>query len=617
MTVYLPRPYPDELLMSVVARYCAHVGGPVGDEARRRWFGQSLTTPLALPEDAERFVASTNLGMGGEDLLNRHTLLPYFEAYDPHYEGARGRVVALVRRNANHFRRAPRKRYLLAWPAFLRFCPACVADDLRIHGETYWRRYQQLPGVLYCADHGRPLWRSALTSSMRLNGRPAVDASQAVRIGAEPDCDAFPSTAAALAIEIAKRTRALMDGPFGRWRANPRRSDYRDALIRTASGGGTKDRLGEETLVRLFETTFGTALIERSGVMGTARNRWYWLGRLVTDETTSWPPLRHVMFQVMLDEVRKVRPSAPPDAAEPSPWEDFGAGPWHCPNPLGRHSGPTISAVRISKEAKVPTAYAACPCGLEFTFRPGPDPQRPVPRKVYQAPPDWPGLARRWFDDGVSKREIAERLNVRGCSVPTILKPDGSRCPSVRDRLHARRADWEQLCGGPGGYAAAMEANGNLYRWLLSHDREWLNSTRAEDAPRRAVRPKRGRDWTARDRELVSTLRAKAAIIVADPSGPRRSISLLLQAAGLAGSLVKHKETRDKLPETVAFLNGWREPRDDYHERKLRSAARDLRIAGHQVREARLRLVTHLTSLRQASGPRFRALFHELITDPR
>lgn len=46
-------------------------------------------------------------------------------------------------------------------PRALRFCPECSAFDVEKHGELFWRRRHQLPGVLVCPAHRRFLCESA------------------------------------------------------------------------------------------------------------------------------------------------------------------------------------------------------------------------------------------------------------------------------------------------------------------------------------------------------------------------------------------------------------------------------------------------------------------------
>jgi hypothetical protein len=48
---------------------------------------------------------------------------------------------------------------------WVRYCPACIAEDQKYHGETYWRRLHQAPGVLICPVHGTWLENSHVRSS--------------------------------------------------------------------------------------------------------------------------------------------------------------------------------------------------------------------------------------------------------------------------------------------------------------------------------------------------------------------------------------------------------------------------------------------------------------------
>jgi hypothetical protein len=36
---------------------------------------------------------------------------------------------------------------------YLRYCPLCAADDIKMYGETYWHRQHQLAEMIYCVNH--------------------------------------------------------------------------------------------------------------------------------------------------------------------------------------------------------------------------------------------------------------------------------------------------------------------------------------------------------------------------------------------------------------------------------------------------------------------------------
>lgn len=47
---------------------------------------------------------------------------------------------------------------------YLRYCPQCSVADLQMCRESYWHRTHQIPGVLYCSQHGCRLLDSRVPS---------------------------------------------------------------------------------------------------------------------------------------------------------------------------------------------------------------------------------------------------------------------------------------------------------------------------------------------------------------------------------------------------------------------------------------------------------------------
>lgn len=83
-------------------------------------------------------------------LLQHHTMAPYYEATYPSPtlgDGHMGVEEGRVDRQRYSGCGEPRQP--------LRFCLACVNEDVAAVGEPYWRRAHQLPGVLVCHRHHR------------------------------------------------------------------------------------------------------------------------------------------------------------------------------------------------------------------------------------------------------------------------------------------------------------------------------------------------------------------------------------------------------------------------------------------------------------------------------
>ncbi|WP_341318704.1 TniQ family protein [Paraburkholderia sp. IMGN_8] len=153
--MYFPRPYPDELTSSLLIRASRHLGIPF-DKVLKDLTGVGrkrlhFLNPFALKKIAD------STGMAYDEILVNHTLYPYVTAFmtNGHRERLRASLVAAapqIRSDFNWLVGAPWSRL-----ACRRFCPECLLDDLREHGESYWHRLHVLPGVYTCTKHRSPL----------------------------------------------------------------------------------------------------------------------------------------------------------------------------------------------------------------------------------------------------------------------------------------------------------------------------------------------------------------------------------------------------------------------------------------------------------------------------
>src|SRR5574343_1815133 len=164
MLVYFPEPYRDELLYSLLARYHRHVGSSSPKQTLDDLFGcRGVIARLDL--QGSLGLLSTHLppgwGMGPERLAVDYTLFPYYLAFQP--ADVRKRVLrALIGGSLAGLHLLLGLAPAASRVRQLRFCPECVLEMERTHGEPYWRRTHQLPGVLLCPDHGVILRSSAI-----------------------------------------------------------------------------------------------------------------------------------------------------------------------------------------------------------------------------------------------------------------------------------------------------------------------------------------------------------------------------------------------------------------------------------------------------------------------
>lgn len=152
----LPKPLPDELLCSALARATYRYGFWSPKQLLdilygRRTVGAVPDLPCNLASLVQAIGSYWELDI--EKLATQHTLFRYYTHFRAQQE--RKDVLAAMAHSGGslHLRlgicagsaRAPRRFHL---------CPQCHADDIARFGEAYWHRAHHLPGVLVCNLHG-------------------------------------------------------------------------------------------------------------------------------------------------------------------------------------------------------------------------------------------------------------------------------------------------------------------------------------------------------------------------------------------------------------------------------------------------------------------------------
>src|SRR2546421_1522831 len=129
MLEHFPDPHPDEMLYSVWARYSDHVGYPHLTDALQDLFGNRDVQPIVdLPCHLEYFFHQLPYGHTYtiEDLINRHTLLPFYRPFLP-----QDRVDQVQEQMLKGYIRTLHQRAGvvtggMSSPLWLRYCPLCV-----------------------------------------------------------------------------------------------------------------------------------------------------------------------------------------------------------------------------------------------------------------------------------------------------------------------------------------------------------------------------------------------------------------------------------------------------------------------------------------------------------
>lgn len=164
----IPTPYEDELLCSIVSRYMAWNGTTVYKAMGDLMGNKHTKLDVYLPVNLKVFAERANLDI--EFIIYKTTLFNFFAVFKTSW--IRETALSMMlgdQRNEIGVALETHKRSI-AKPEYLRFCPECWEEDIKVSGESYWRRLYQVPGVVICPTHQRILHKSKI-----LNSSPRID----------------------------------------------------------------------------------------------------------------------------------------------------------------------------------------------------------------------------------------------------------------------------------------------------------------------------------------------------------------------------------------------------------------------------------------------------------
>lgn len=152
MLTFFPKPYPDELLYSIIARYHVWSGNDeISDTMEQLFDNRRERATLLIPKHLQRLAEKTKkYGLNYETLLFEHTIFPFVTCFlnrDSFYT-----VLTCVNNIDQKESLFYVYRHSLC-PRYLRYCSLCVRDDRDNYGEGYWHRKHQTYGVVMCDKH--------------------------------------------------------------------------------------------------------------------------------------------------------------------------------------------------------------------------------------------------------------------------------------------------------------------------------------------------------------------------------------------------------------------------------------------------------------------------------
>jgi transcriptional regulator with XRE-family HTH domain len=409
------------------------------------------------------------------ELALRHTLLGYFLVAAP--PRLTQRILEAVRTSA-----LPNIKMTLGITASrvgghhpLKACPDCVANDIEEHGTAYWRVVHQLPSVLVCKRHARPLFVAwdPVTPVHRRHWLHPADSSKWTRIELRLATDEQLRLTMGLA-DVSAQWMAWPPGSFDAVRlADCYRARLRDRALATASGRLKVGLLADEVhrsccclqdLIDL-EPLRGYTPAWAASVTAICRRR-----------PRTAHPFKHLLVIALLfdswDEfVRKYHSTTESrDVREPEP-----TGPDADPligrlRSLVTEQGLSVSAA--ARELGVTPNTALCIAQRE---------EIPCSKKPKKLRGSFLGRVRRMLINGRSLDSISRRTGLARITLNRLLRSDVALAAARSAKVFAAQRDKTRAAflsarrSRPDANIRQIRSRpGNGYSWLFRHDRSWL-----------------------------------------------------------------------------------------------------------------------------------------------
>lgn len=312
---FFPRPYPNEFLYSIFARYHHRAGNLAYKDTTEELLGSTTAGALTLfPSNLEYLCGQLHKGslITPALLIQNHTFFPLFRPFLSEQRSALA-LNYLEGSNLGQQRRSQKGfiRFNSLTGGTFKFCSSCVAADRKVYGEPYWHRDHQLPGVFYCYEHGRILSDTGLPLTSTRNKKELYlldEETPWVERTFQPT-----QIEAGHLQYITAAVHWLLNNPVPGNSASMLNLRYEAKLLEQSlakvltpaqvkENGAFKLRLSHRKITKAFDTCFSRTLLGQLPESLHVAPRSNWAVGFLKDSCKEINPLRHILISRLLQE---------------------------------------------------------------------------------------------------------------------------------------------------------------------------------------------------------------------------------------------------------------------------------------------------------------------------
>lgn len=601
MLSFFPKPYPDEILYSMLARYHIRSGNISPKMTLKELFNSTTTIATAdLPCHLETLVAQLPLisAITVEELIQQHTLYPIYAPFLPQQ---RSQQILQAMRSSNgvsiHDKTGIRASSIHV-PRYFRFCPKCIQDDQTTYGELHWHRIHQVSGIFVCPHHAEPLQESSVP--MQGMNRHEYIAASFENCAVHPTVEPFNAKNLGVLQLLAQDVHFLLENQLLPRDLNWFRQQYVSILIERGLAT-TTGRVYQRELVGQFLHFYGHELLKILDSDINFESEQNWLLGIVRKHRKTFHPIRHLLM------LRFLGLSVSEFFTGDRSYRPFGAGPWLCLNPAADHYlKPVVTQLEISLccDTKKPVGTFSCSCGFIYC-RAGPDQTEEDTHrigKIIAVGSTWQEKLRHLVEvEQAGLRETARQLQVDPRTVNRYVQrlelnakwrslngpkeaeqtesPQSPLADSNDIQIYHRNT-WRELQvqHAQASKTALRRLAPATYTWLYRNDRGWLDQN-SPPAQKPAYSNNRV-NWQERDKQILGYAKEAVQRLLTAEEPIRITVSRVAKAIDRLAVIEQHI---DQMPETKAYLDTVTESVEDFQIRRIRWAVSQLNRQGQKL----------------------------------
>jgi hypothetical protein len=601
MVSFFPKPYPDEILYSIIARYHIRSANTSPKVTLTELFNSSSTVATAdLPSHLNRLNQNLQLFSNStvEELIDKYTLYPFYSVFLPPKRAIQVKESMKAKQGGDIHTRAGIMASSITMPRYFRFCPNCLEQDLRKYGEVYWHRLHQTPGVLVCPIHTVILNDS--TVPIQGFNKHEYLAASLDNCFITPKQQIYKNDTLEKLLRLAQDISWLMNTKLAAKESDWLRRRYIALLIEKGLATAT-GRVYQKKLLDNFLFFYGHEMLEAIDSRVDYKEEHHWLFGIVRKHRKSFHPIRHLLM------IRFLAGSVAEFFNLDYGYKPFGDAPWLCLNAAADHYlQPVVTELTISNcyDTKKPVGTFRCLCGMIYC-RTGPDETEEDQYRIGKVKAYgtvWEHKLRELVEvQKLGLRATARQLKVDARTVKRYalrLKLDTSwqssddskpvlsqeqreddvNSTGKREKRH--RETWLTLQREhpEASKTTLRQMAPATYAWLYRNDREWLN----QNSPtlRVPVSATNRVDWHERDKLILAQVMDVLPQLLKAEKPVRITTGRIGKTLDVQALLEKHI---DKMPLTKAYLESVSESIENYQIRRIKWAIVKLEQQGQEV----------------------------------